>query len=247
MNSPSIIQTENISKTYGAGEVQVTALDGVDMLIQEKEFVAIMGPSGSGKSTMMNILGCLDRPTSGRYLLAGEDVSDLDRRQLAEIRNRRIGFIFQSFNLLAQTSALENVMLPLLYDHYGGHSASQQLERAARALEAVGLSDRQRHRPNELSGGQIQRVAIARALVNDPVLVLADEPTGNLDSRSSGEIMQLLGELNRQGSTIVMVTHSDEIAASASRIIHFHDGRIAADRQNEHHRQKQAGGARASL
>ncbi len=234
MEEKLIIQTEEIMKIYGEGDAQVMALDRVDIQIGENEFVAIMGPSGSGKSTMMNILGCLDRPTSGRYILAGEDVSDLNKKQLAEIRNKRLGFIFQSYNLLSQTTAIDNVVLPLQYNHHQSLDARQQNEKAIQALEAVGLANRVKHKPHELSGGQVQRVAIARALVNEPVLILADEPTGNLDSHSSSEIMQLLSQLHKQGSTIVMVTHSDEIAAYADRILHFRDGRIETDRPNGH-------------
>ena len=229
MAEQSIIQTIDITKVYGMGDAQVTALDSVSLRIDENEFVAIMGPSGSGKSTLMNILGCLDRPTSGRYILAGEDVSDLDKTDLAIIRNQRIGFVFQSYNLLARTSALENVMLPLLYSRNGHMTESEQKEKALHVLDAVGLADRVDHQPQELSGGQAQRVAIARALVNDPVIILADEPTGNLDTRSGEEIMQLLMELHEQGSTIVMVTHEDEIAAYAQRVIRFLDGRIETD------------------
>jgi putative ABC transport system ATP-binding protein len=214
------------------GEVQVRALDQVNLTIRKGEFVAVMGPSGSGKSTLMNILGCLDRPTSGQYILAGEDVSDLDKTQLAIIRNQRIGFIFQSYNLLPQTSALENVILPLLYNRNGNLSDAEQAEKAFTALEAVGLADRVEHKPQELSGGQLQRVAIARALVNDPLLVLADEPTGNLDTRSGEEIMMLMSELHIQGSTIVMVTHDDDIAAYAERIIRLRDGQIETDERN---------------
>ena len=225
----SIIQTIDITKVYGMGDAQVNALDGVSLQIDENEFVAIMGPSGSGKSTMMNILGCLDRPTSGRYLLAGEEVSDMNKTELAIIRNKRIGFVFQSYNLLARTSALENVMLPLLYSRNGHMSESQQKEKALEVLDAVGLADRVDHQPQELSGGQAQRVAIARALVNDPVTILADEPTGNLDTKSGEEIMQLLQELHSRGSTIVMVTHEDEIAVYAQRVIRFLDGRIETD------------------
>jgi putative ABC transport system ATP-binding protein len=214
------------------GEAQVQALDQVSLEIKENEFVAVMGPSGSGKSTLMNILGCLDRPTSGRYFLADEDVSNLDKTQLAIIRNQRIGFVFQSYNLLANTSALENVMLPMLYNRNGALNDATQKEKALAALDAVGLADRVEHKSQELSGGQMQRVAIARALVNAPVLMLADEPTGNLDSRSGDEIMALLLELHAKGSTIVMVTHEDEIAVYAQRVIRFRDGRIESDEQN---------------
>ncbi len=227
-----IIQIEKLTKVYGLGDAQVRALDNVSLQIQENEFVAIMGPSGSGKSTLMNILGCLDRPTSGQYYLAGEDVSNLDKTQLAAIRNQRIGFIFQSYNLLPQTSALENVMLPMIYDKKGHMTDAQQLDKALDALRVVGLGDRVHHKPNELSGGQAQRVAIARALVLDPVMILADEPTGNLDSHSGDEIMGLMRSLHDQGRTVVMVTHADDIAEYAQRIIHFRDGRIETDRQN---------------
>jgi putative ABC transport system ATP-binding protein len=232
MSKEIIIQTEDITKVYGMGDAQVKALDGVSLKIKENEFVAIMGPSGSGKSTIMNILGCLDRPTSGKYYLAGEDVSDLDKTRLAIIRNERIGFVFQSYNLLPRTSAVENVMLPLLYNRNGQLSEAEQKEKAIKTLEAVGLGDRLQHQPQELSGGQVQRVAIARSLINDPVLILADEPTGNLDSKSGKEIMELMTELHQQGSTIVMVTHEDEIAAYAQRVIRFLDGRIDTDKLN---------------
>jgi putative ABC transport system ATP-binding protein len=232
MDQEVIIRVEDITKVYGMGDARVNALDGVSLGICENEFVAIMGPSGSGKSTMMNILGCLDRPTSGSYFLAGEDVSDLDKTQLAIIRNQRLGFVFQSYNLLARTSALENVMLPLLYKRDGNLSDAEQKDRALAALEAVGLADRVHHQPHELSGGQAQRVAIARALVNEPVLILADEPTGNLDSKSGEEIMALLSELHQKGSTIVMVTHEDAIAAHAQRVIRFLDGHIDTDKLN---------------
>ena len=232
MQKPTIIKTIDITKVYGMGDAQVHALDGVSLEIRENEFVAIMGPSGSGKSTMMNILGCLDRPTSGQYFLAGEDVSNLNKTQLAIIRNQRLGFVFQSYNLLARTSALENVMLPLLYSRNGHLGEVEQKEKALDALEAVGLADRVHHQPQELSGGQAQRVAIARALVNDPVLILADEPTGNLDSKSGQEIMVLMTELHQKGSTIVVVTHEDEIAAYTQRVIHFLDGRIEVDKLN---------------
>ncbi len=227
-----IIEIRELTKVYGMGEVQVRALDQVNLTIRKGEFVAVMGPSGSGKSTLMNILGCLDRPTSGQYILAGEDVSDLDKTQLAIIRNQRIGFIFQSYNLLPQTSALENVILPLLYNRNGNLSDAEQAEKALVALAAVGLADRVEHKPQELSGGQLQRVAIARALVNDPLLVLADEPTGNLDTRSGEEIMMLMSELHIQGSTIVMVTHDDDIAVYAERIIRLRDGQIETDERN---------------
>ena len=228
----TIIQIENLTKIYGMGDAQVRALDNVNMQIQENEFVAIMGPSGSGKSTLMNILGCLDRPTSGRYLLAGEDVSNLDKTELAIIRNQRIGFIFQSYNLLPQTSALENVMLPMVYNRKNHLTDVQQEERAIEALRAVDLGDRAHHKPSELSGGQAQRVAIARALVLNPVIILADEPTGNLDTHSGDEIMALMRSLHSQGRTVVMVTHADDIAIYAQRIILFRDGHIETDRKN---------------
>jgi len=230
--SQPIIQTKELTKVYGMGDAQVRALDGISLEIKENEFVAIMGPSGSGKSTLMNIVGCLDRPTSGQYFLAGEDVSDLDKTQLAIIRNQRIGFVFQSFNLLARTSALENVLLPLLYSRNGNLTELEHKQKGLDALKAVGLADRVDHQPHELSGGQVQRVAIARALVNNPVLILADEPTGNLDSKSGGEIMALLTDLHHNGSTIVMVTHEDNIAAYAQRVIRFLDGRIDTDKLN---------------
>jgi putative ABC transport system ATP-binding protein len=224
-----IIQTFNLQKTYGMGEIQVNALAGVDILINEGEFVAIMGPSGSGKSTLMNILGCLDRPSEGRYLLAGEDVSHLNKVQLAAIRNQQIGFIFQSFNLLPRTSALRNVMLPLVYKHTNHFSSAEREEKAMAALEAVGLADRARHEPMELSGGQRQRVAIARALVNDPVLIMADEPTGNLDTKTGDEIVGLLHDLHRRGRTIVIVTHEQYIAEQTGRAITLVDGKVAAE------------------
>jgi putative ABC transport system ATP-binding protein len=230
MTKEVIIKTVDVTKIYGMGDAQVRALDGVNLEIKENEFVAIMGPSGSGKSTMMNILGCLDRPTSGQYFLAGEDVSNLDKTQLAIIRNQRIGFVFQSYNLLARTSALENVMLPMLYNRNGNLTEAEQKERALTALAAVGLADRINHQPQELSGGQAQRVAIARALVNDPVIILADEP--NLDSKSGEEVMVVLTELHQKGSTIVMVTHEDVIAEHAQRVIRFFDGRIETDKLN---------------
>ena len=228
----TIIQTKNLQKVYGMGDIQVKALAGVDIRIDEGEFVAVMGPSGSGKSTLMNILGCLDRPTDGEYYLAGEDVSRMNKVQLAAIRNRRLGFIFQSFNLLPRTSSLRNVMLPLVYKRGSQLSQKEREEKALAALDSVGLADRADHDPNELSGGQRQRVAIARALVNDPVLVMADEPTGNLDTKTGNEIMQLMHDLHSKGSTIVMVTHEPEIAEQTQRTITLVDGLVAVDGRN---------------
>ena len=226
MPGQTIIQTTDVRKVYGMGEVSVAALDGVSITIQEGEFVAIMGPSGSGKSTLMNILGCLDRPSDGRYILDNDDVSDLEKTELAAIRSRQIGFIFQSYNLLSRTTALDNVKLPLVYNREKKLNPEERGEIARQKLEAVGLGDRGHHQPHELSGGQQQRVAIARALVNDPVLILADEPTGNLDTRSGEEIMNLLHELHEDGRTIVMVTHDHEIAEHTQRTIHLRDGRV---------------------
>jgi putative ABC transport system ATP-binding protein len=217
----------DLRKTYKMGEIDVPALRGVSFAIGRGEFVAIMGPSGSGKSTLMNLLGCLDTPTAGQYILDGLPVEQLDRNLLAAVRNRKIGFVFQQFNLLPRQSALENVALPLVY--LGGVSTAERLARAQQVLEQVGLGDRLEHRPKELSGGQQQRVAIARALVTRPALLLADEPTGNLDSHSSAEIMGLFEELNRQGITVVLVTHEADIAAHAARVITVHDGLIHAD------------------
>ena len=226
MPGQTIIQTTDVRTVYGMGEVSVAALDGVSITIQEGEFVAIMGPSGSGKSTLMNILGCLDRPSDGRYILDNDDVSDLEKTELAAIRSRQIGFIFQSYNLLSRTTALDNVKLPLVYNREKKLNPEERGEIARQKLEAVGLGDRGHHQPHELSGGQQQRVAIARALVNDPVLILADEPTGNLDTRSGEEIMNLLHELHEDGRTIVMVTHDHEIAEHTQRTIHLRDGRV---------------------
>ena len=222
----AIIATEDLSKDYHLGPHTVHALRGVSVSIEPGEFVAVMGPSGLGKSTFMNLLGCLDRPTAGRYWLDGEDVARLSRDQLASVRNAKIGFVFQMFNLLARTSALENVELPLLY---GGISARERRQRARARLEAVGLAEREHHHPSQLSGGQQQRVAIARALVNDPAVILADEPTGNLDTRTSVEILALLQRLNRQGLTIVLVTHEQDIATYAGRRLVFRDGRLRTD------------------
>ena len=221
-----VIRTEGLIKTYEMGAEQVHALQGVDLEIHRGEYVAIMGPSGSGKSTLMNLIGCLDSPTSGRYWLAGRLVSDLDDDELAYIRNKEIGFVFQTFNLLPRATALHNVELPLIYN---GTPAEERIQKATVALERVDLGDRMNHKPNELSGGQRQRVAIARALVNDPSIVLADEPTGNLDSKTGEEIMGLFENLYRQGNTIILVTHEMDIAQHAHRVIFIRDGKIASD------------------
>ena len=224
----SLIELHEVSKIYDLGEVKVEALKNASLTIEQGEYVALMGPSGSGKSTLMNTLGCLDRPTSGSYRLAGEEVVDMSGDQLAGIRNRSIGFVFQNFNLLARTSAVENVELPLLYS--AGVSARQRRRLAIEALEQVGLGDRLDHHPSQLSGGQQQRVAIARALINTPSILLADEPTGNLDSRTSKEVIQLFSDLNeRNGITIILVTHDQAVAHNAKRIIMLHDGGIIED------------------
>jgi putative ABC transport system ATP-binding protein len=225
-----VILTHNLAREYIMGAEVVYALRGVDFQIKKNEFVAIMGPSGSGKSTLMNLIGCLDTPTKGEYWLNGQKVSDLSDDELARIRNKEIGFVFQTFNLLPRADALHNVELPLIY---AGMSAKERKERAATSLSQVGLADRMDHRPNELSGGQRQRVAIARALVNSPSILLADEPTGNLDSATGNEIMGLFKELHRAGQTIVLVTHEHDIAAHAHRQIHLLDGKIARDEKME--------------
>ena len=225
-----LIHINKLIKHYYLGKSVVHALRSVDLDISKNEYVAIMGPSGSGKSTLMNILGCLDTPTDGKYFLNNHDVSGLNTNELAEIRNKEIGFVFQTFNLLPRYNALENVMLPLIY---AGIPKHERLEKAKSVLETVGLKDRMDHKPNELSGGQRQRVAMARALVNNPSIILADEPTGNLDSKTSADIMLLLDDIHRQGNTVILVTHEDFIADHARRIIHLKDGEIEADVLNE--------------
>ena len=219
----TIINLDKIVKNYYIGSITVEALRSVDIEIHKNEYVAIMGPSGSGKSTLMNLIGALDTPTSGTYILNGTDVSKMDDNRLAEIRNREIGFVFQTFNLLPRYTALENVTLPLIY---AGMGKSERVEKAKQTLDDVGLGDRMDHRPNELSGGQRQRVAVARALVNDPSIILADEPTGNLDSKTSIDIMKLFGEIHARGNTIILVTHEETIAKYAHRIIHLLDGKV---------------------
>jgi len=228
--SNCIISTEELWKTYQMGAEQVHALRGVTLSIDRGEYVAIMGPSGSGKSTLMNLIGCLDTPTKGRYWLNGNLVSDLDDDELARIRNKEIGFVFQTFNLLARATALHNVELPLIYS---GTPSQERIERAKGALRAVDLEDRMNHKPNELSGGQRQRVAIARALVNNPSIILADEPTGNLDSQTGNEIMTLFAELHSRGNNIVLVTHEADIAEHAHRVVHIKDGVVASDERKK--------------
>jgi putative ABC transport system ATP-binding protein len=230
----TIIETRDLTKIYGMGEISVAALDGVSIQINSGEFVAIMGPSGSGKSTLMHILGCLSRPTSGQYILDGEDVSHMSKNELAMIRNQKLGFIFQSYNLLARTTSLRNVMMPLLYDRKRNWSDVEGEQKALQVLEMVGLADRLHHQPHELSGGQQQRVAIARSLVNDPVMMIADEPTGNLDSHSGREIMNVLLNLHKQGVTILMVTHDANIASHTERVIQLEDGKVARIQKNGH-------------
>lgn len=228
--SKTIIETSDISKVYQMGSETIRALKSVSIKISQGEYVAFMGPSGSGKSTLMNMIGCLDTPSGGQYVLNGQDVSDMTENELAEVRNKEIGFVFQTFNLLPRASSLENVALPLIY---AGYSKSEREEKALKALEGVGLGDRAHHKPNELSGGQRQRVAIARALVNDPSIILADEPTGNLDSKTSYDIMDLFAQLHDKGNTIIMVTHEDDIAQYSHRIVRLRDGLIEKDVINE--------------
>ncbi len=226
----NVIEIKKIAKHYQVGTQVVKALQSVDLVIERGEYVAIMGPSGSGKSTLMNVIGALDTPTGGSYVLNGTDVSHLTDDKLAEIRNKEIGFVFQTFNLLPRYSALENVMLPLIY---AGVSKQGRLQKGAEVIEKVGLSDRATHKPNELSGGQRQRVAVARALINDPSIILADEPTGNLDSKTSVDIMRLFGDIHAMGNTIILVTHEEEIAQHAHRIIRLRDGLVESDTVNE--------------
>ena len=230
-NKKAIIQISDLTRTYQMGDTLVRALAGVTFDVMENEYIAIMGPSGSGKSTLMNMIGCLDTPSSGEYVLNGNKVSQMDDAELAEVRNREIGFVFQTFNLLPRTSCLANVELPLIY---AGMKSSDRKERASEVLDKVGLGDRMDHKPNELSGGQRQRVAIARALVNNPSILLADEPTGNLDSKTGDEIMLLFEELYRQGNTIILVTHEDEISKYARRVVRLRDGLIESDTPIEH-------------
>ena len=230
MTPNALIEIKNLTKVYGAGKIAVCALREIEAVVERGEFVAVMGPSGSGKSTLMNILGCLDRPTEGTYILDGEDVSGLSKDELAGVRNKKIGFVFQSYNLLPRLTAVKNVMLPMLYNGENGRSEEEQHARAVEMLESVGLGDRTHHLPNELSGGQQQRVAIARALVNNPSIILADEPTGNLDTRSAEDIMSLLRQLHSTGVTFIMVTHELDIAGHADRVIYLRDGQVVSDK-----------------
>jgi putative ABC transport system ATP-binding protein len=231
MKKTTLIEAKGLSKNYRMGQEVIKALESVDIQVNKGEYVAFMGPSGSGKSTLMNIVGALDTPSSGTYILNGNDVSTMSESDLATVRNKEIGFVFQTFNLLPRYSALENVALPLVY---AGFSKKERLAKAKKALDDVGLGNRADHKPNELSGGQRQRVAIARALVNNPSIILADEPTGNLDSKTSYDIMNLFKELNEKGNTIIMVTHEEDIAAYARRIVRLRDGKIESDTINEH-------------
>lgn len=224
-----VIRIEEVSKIYNVGGQEVRALDGLSLTVRKNEFVAIMGPSGSGKSTLMNMLGCLDSPDSGRYFLNGVDVSRMDDGELAEVRNREIGFVFQSFNLLPKYTALENVALPMIY---AGVPKRERMARAEAALKSVALGERMEHRPNELSGGQKQRVALARALINNPAIILADEPTGNLDTATSMEIMRLFSEIHAKGNTVIVVTHEEDIAAYAERVVRLRDGKVESDMLN---------------
>ena len=226
-----ILRLENILKSYYLGKQELPVLKGITLNILKNEYVALMGPSGSGKSTLMNILGCLDSPTGGRYILNGKDVSKMADDDLAEVRNKEIGFVFQQFNLLPRLTAAENVALPLIYS---GVSKKERAERAAAVLQKVKLDDRMHHKPNELSGGQCQRVAIARALINNPSIILADEPTGNLDSKTSHEIMEILGKIHNEGNTVVLVTHEEDISGFAHRIVRLKDGLVETDKQNAH-------------
>ena len=230
MEKQEVIRIKDLKKIYNLGNQKVRALDGVSVSIYRNEYVAIMGPSGSGKSTLMNILGCLDTPTSGEYVLNGTDVSKMDDGSLAEVRNKEIGFVFQSFNLLPKYSSLENVALPMIY---AGVPSSKREARAKETLMNVGLGDRMEHKPNELSGGQRQRVAIARALINNPSIILADEPTGNLDTKTSVDIMNLFGQIHKNGNTVILVTHEEDIARYAHRVIRLRDGKIESDTLNE--------------
>jgi putative ABC transport system ATP-binding protein len=238
MGAQAIIETVDLKKIYGMGDATVAALNGVSIQITAGEFVSIMGPSGSGKSTLMHILGCLSRPTFGQYILDNQDISNLDNKQLAAIRNKKIGFVFQAYNLLSRTTALHNVMLPLMYDRIDSQTREDREKLALEMLEKVGLGDRISHMPQELSGGQQQRVAIARALINNPVMIIGDEPTGNLDTRSGLEILKLFNEIHEQGATIVIVTHDPQIASHAQRTIALRDGLIESDTNNGHGRKQ---------